>query len=554
MGKKAQSVCRVRYFILLSVLAVAGASLVWRISHLNITQRDFLLKQSDARIRRQIHIPAHRGMITDRHGKPLAISAQVFAVWVNPKLMTEKDESLKSLVNLLEIKKEVLEKKLNTDRSFVYLKRGLSPEVSNKINALKLAGVFIQPEYKRFYPEAEVTSHVIGFTNIDDVGQEGIELAYNSYLRGIPGKKEVIKDRVGNIVDELRSIREPKEGHDLALSLDSRVQYLAYLELKKAMTEYNATAGSIVILDVETNEVLAMVNQPSFNPNHIVGAPDGRHRNRAVTDQFEPGSTMKAFTIVSILNSGKFKPADEIDTNPGWINLDGHVIEDVRNFETVSVVKAIEKSSNVAMCKMALELAPEDLTKTLRNVGFGESTYSGFPGEVAGQIADHRTWKPIEVATLSIGYGVATTTLQLAQAYSVLANHGVRHKVSLLKADESTRGARVLNSEVVDDVMQMLESVVKTGTGRRAKVKGYRVAGKTGTAHIAGANGYDQKRAIASFVGIAPVSKPKLVAAVVIFEPKPKHYGGLVAAPVFSKVMGGALRLLNVPPDDVVKS
>ena len=553
MSKKAHSVCRVRYFLLLSILVLAGSSLVWRISYLNIFQRDFLLKQSDARIRRQINIPAHRGMITDRLGKPLAISAQVFAVWANPKLTSEEKLDLKPLASLLETTESALKKRVDTKRSFVYLKRGLSPEVASKIKALKIPGVFMQPEYKRFYPEAEVTSHVIGFTNIDDNGQEGLELAYNTYLKGIPGKKEVIKDRMGNIVDELRSIREPKEGHDLALSLDSRVQYLAYLELKKAMTEYNATAGSIVILDAETNEVLAMVNQPSFNPNHIVGVQDGRYRNRAVTDQFEPGSTIKAFTIASILNSGKFKPTDEIDTNPGWINLDGHVVEDVHNYGTVSVAQAVQKSSNVAMAKMALELSPNELTKTLRNVGFGESTYSGFPGESGGQIADHRTWKPIEIATLSIGYGIATTTLQLAQSYSVLANQGVKRKVSLIKVDEPSPGRRVLKAGVVDEIMKMLESVVNGGTGRRAKVPGYRVAGKTGTAHIAGAKGYDDKRAIASFVGVAPVSKPKLVAAVVIYEPKPNHYGGLVAAPVFSKVMAGALRLLNVPPDNVKK-
>ncbi len=544
--------CRVRYVILLTILSIVGLSLAWRIVYLNILERDFLLKQSDARIRRHISIPAHRGMITDRHGKPLAISAQVFAIWANPKLMQSDEEDLELLSSYVGLKTSELKARLKTEKSFVYLKRGISPEVANKIKDLKLSGVFLQPEYKRFYPESDVMAHVVGFTNIDDKGTEGLELAYDSYLRGVPGKKEVIKDRMGNIVDELRSIQEPKEGADLTLSLDSRVQYIAYLELKEAMTQYSARAGSIVVLDVDTNEVIAMVNLPSYNPNHIVHSRDGRYRNRAITDQFEPGSTIKAFTIASILASGKFKDTDEIDTFPGQINIDGHVIKDIHNFGTLTAAGAVQKSSNVAIAKMAMQISPKMMVKTLQDVGFGEPTYSGFPGEVGGGISDHRTWKPIDIASLSIGYGVTATTLQLAHAYSVLASGGIKHPIRMIKSDEPIVSERVMKPQLVANVMKILESVTQQGgSGTRAQVSGYRVAGKTGTAHIAGKHGYDMDRVISSFVGIVPVSKPKFVTAVVIYEPKPSHFGGLVAAPVFSKVMTGALRILDIPPDNM---
>lgn len=544
--------CRVRYIILLTILSLVGLSLAWRIIYLNVLERDFLLKQSDARIRRQISIPAHRGMITDRYGKPLAISTQVFAIWANPKLMQSGEQDFSALSSYLGLKPSALKAKLNTEKSFVYLKRGLSPELANKIKEMKLVGVFLQPEYKRFYPESDVMAHVVGFTNIDDKGTEGLELAFDSHLRGIPGKKEVIKDRMGNIVDELRSIREPKEGSDLTLSLDSRVQYIAYLELKEAMTQYSAKAGSIVVLDVDTNEVIAMVNLPSYNPNHILPAKDGRYRNRAITDQFEPGSTLKAFTMASILASGKFKPEDQINTEPGYISIDGHVIRDIHYFGPLTAADAIKKSSNVAIAKMAMQVPPKLLVKTLENVGFGEPTYCGFPGEVGGGISNHRTWKPIDIASLSIGYGVTATTLQMANAYGVLAAGGIKRPVRMIKSDEPIANERVLDAKLVEKVIAILESVTqKGGSGVRAQVSGYRVAGKTGTAHIAAGHGYDKDKVISSFIGIVPVSKPKFVTAVVIYEPKPSHYGGLVAAPVFSKVMTSALRILDVPPDDV---
>lgn len=545
---------RARYWILTSVMLLASVCIILRMVDLNIRKRNFLLKQSQARIQRIVSVPAHRGMITDRNGKPLAISAHVKSVWVNPKEFHLTNESINHVSHLLGMKKKTLRKILNRSkqRHFVYLKRDISPELGEQLLQLDLEGLYLQKGYKRFYPETEVTAHVIGFTNVDDHGQEGIELAYDHQLCGISGKKEVIKDRRGHIIANLKSIREPIEGRDLSLSIDSNIQYLAYHELKKAIDAFHAEDGSVVVIDVTTGEILAMVNLPSFNPNHIQNTRDGRLRNRAVTDQFEPGSTIKAFSMSAILASGKYRPTDKINTNPGWIKIDGYIIKDVRNHGILTVSETLQKSSNVGFAKMLQHIDPELLWKTYHDLGFGEVTYVGFPGEVSGSLTHKRRWSMTDVASLSRGYGLSVTTLQLAHAYATVANGGVAHPVSLLKLDRHDQGERKLSKSVVRKLFKMLETVTqKGGTGTRARVSGYRVAGKTGTAYVAGPKGYDRKHYMSSFIGFAPVSKPKLVVAVVIHNPKKHHFGGVVAAPAFANVMAGALRLLAVTPDNI---
>lgn len=543
-----------RYFLLLAIMSIGVGAIILRMFDLNVLERHFLLKQGDARVRRVVNIAAHRGMITDRAGKPLAISAQVSSVWVNPKIFKPSSEQLGQVAKLLRIKKnklnEILEHAKN--HSFFYLKRGISPELGRQLKDLGVAGLFLQAEFKRFYPESEVTSHIVGFTNIDDRGQEGMELAFDESLRGTPGKKEVVKDRVGNIIAELNSISQPQEGHNLALSVDSRIQYLAYRTLKETVTQFRAKAGSIVVLDVDNGEILAMVNYPSYNPNHIVRSNDGRFRNRAVTDQFEPGSTIKAFSMAAILESGKFKPSDIIHTSPGWINIEGNTIKDVVNHGDLTVLGVLQKSSNVGFAKLVNQIDPDKLWKIFHSVGFGQNTYSGYPGEVSGTLMHKLKWRPINLASLAMGYGVAVTSLQLTHAFSIIANGGISHPVSFIKLDRAGLDERILPEEVCKIVTTMLESVTqKGGTGRRARVAGYRVAGKTGTAYIAGSKGYDKEHYMSSFVGFAPVSKPKLVVAVVVQEPKKQHFGGLVAAPAFAKVMAGGLRLLAISPDNL---
>jgi cell division protein FtsI (penicillin-binding protein 3) len=528
--------------------------LVWRMVFLNIIQKDFLRKQSNARILRVVDIPAYRGMITDRFLQPLAISAQYDSIWINPALFNPQPEQIQQLSQLLKMPASKIESKAteNSDKEFIYLKRGVTPSISESINALHINGVFCQHNYHRFYPQSDVTAHIIGLTNIDDKGIEGLELTYDGWLSGVPGKKKVLKDRLGNIITELGIFQPPKQGNNLVLSLDSRIQYLAFETLKESIDEFSAKSGSIVILDIQTGEVLAMANQPSFNPNHVEKMIDGRNRNRAMTDMFEPGSTIKAFSIASALESGRYTMKSEIDTSPGWFNLNGHVLHDEKNYGSMDLVKILQKSSDVGVVKIALSLPPKRLVDLLNRVGFGERTESSFPGEAPGSLAIRSKWRPIEIATLSFGYGISVTTIQLVQAYAIIAAEGLHRPISLLKVDKSPKEKRVLDAKIAQQMLKMLEAVVQGGTGSLAKIPGYRIAGKTGTAYIAGKNGYDKQHYVSSFVGIAPVSKPRLVVAVVIKDPRgEQHLGGLVAAPVFSKVMSGALRLLNIPPDDL---
>ncbi|NKB38925.1 MAG: penicillin-binding protein 2 [Gammaproteobacteria bacterium] len=543
-----------RRWLMLSVFLTITACLLWRAFDLQIRNQEFLLDHGNARSLRTVSISAHRGVVSDRNGDPLAVSTPVQSVWTMPRKLLQSGEGLLELANILEMEELDLRKHLQNrrHRKFVYLKRQTTPQLAKKIEALQLPGLYMEKEYKRYYPSGEITSHLVGFTNVDDKGQEGLELAFDEWLQGTPGSKRVLKDLYGHVVADIESIKAASPGNAITLSIDRRIQYLAYRELKSAVMHHRAKAGMLVILDTSTGEVMAMVNQPSYNPNNRSGIKSGRFRNRAITDVFEPGSTLKPFTIAAALESGLYDQSSVIDTKPGLLKVSGHTVKDLRNYGALDLTSVLKKSSNVGASKIALALGPEDIWQIYSSVGFGQSTGSGFPGESAGLLNGHNSWSEFELATMSFGYGIAVTTLQLAQAYSVLANKGVLLPVSFQKVEQKVEGRRVLSAEIAEEVNEMLESVVKEGGGLNAGIKGYRVAGKTGTAHKAIAGGYAEDRYMSVFAGMAPVSNPRLVAVVVVDEPQGgEHFGGQVAAPVFSKVMRGALRLLNIAPDDL---
>lgn len=544
-----------RFYLVLTITVFAVLGLFWRVFTLSVLNQAFLQHQGNERVLRLINTPSFRGMIVDRNGFPLAVSTKVFSVWFNPQEFAPASESCALLSDLLELKNGELESILNrsqkSNKEFVYLKRSLSPEVANRIKSLRIHGLYTQEEYRRFYPEGEIASQVIGITNIDDQGQEGLELGYNQWLQGEPGKKWVIKDRLGRIISDVQTLRQQKPGHDLVLSLDRRIQYQAYRELLQGIKKNNAHSGSAIVLDVKTGEILAMVNQPSFNPNNRKIAALSSVRNRAVTDTFEPGSTIKAFTIASALDSGHYKTDSIIDTSPGWMRLGKNLVHDEKNNGPLSIAQILQISSNVGVTKMVLSLPPNHLWDLLHRVGFGEITGVGFPGEQSGLLAKREKWSEFTLATLAFGYGMSVTPLQLARAYAVLANEGVKIPISLLRLEESPPGERVMEAHIAKEMLVLLESVVtKVGTGRHARVPGYRIAGKTGTVKMVGEGGYEKHHYESSFVGIAPASHPRLVVAVVIHDPQGKlYYGGDVSGPVFEKIMEGALRTLDIPPD-----
>ena len=538
------------------VLLIAGAlALAARAVDLQLMSHGFLAGQGDARYSRVAEISAHRGTITDRYGEPLAVSTPVDSVWVNPQELSQSADQLPRLARALKREPQALARRVssNLDREFLYLARHLQPEQAARIRALGIPGVYLLREYRRYYPAGEVSGHLLGFTSIDDSGQEGLELAYDHWLAGEDGAKRVIQDRYGRIVENVESIRTARPGKDLVLSVDLRIQYLAYRELKRALREHRARSGSLVVLDVATGEVLAMVNQPAFNPNDREQLAAGRYRNRAVTDIFEPGSSIKPFVVAAALASGRFHERSVIDTAPGFVKVGIKVIEDKHNLGAIDLATVLAKSSNVAMAKMALSLDPEQIWTTLNSLGFGQVTTSGYPGESAGLLSAHSHWRPIGVATLSYGYGMSVTPLQLAHAYATLGAGGIRRPVTFLRADGETEGERVLDERVALELIQLLEAVITPdGTGVRASLAGYRVAGKTGTAWKSTAGGYSTDKYMAVFAGVVPASAPRLAAVVIIDEPGgTQYYGGDVAAPVFAAVMAGALRLMAVAPDDL---
>lgn len=536
---------------LLIMVLMGFVVLLGRAAYLQGMRTDFLQQKGDERYSRNIILSANRGMITDRHGEPLAISTPVESVWASPPDVTINTEQLKMLASLLEMKPSEVNKKIsNSEREFIYVKRRMPPEQAAQVMQLHIPGVFLQREYRRYYPAGEVTSHIVGFTGVDDRGQEGMELAFQSWLSGKQGSRRVIKDRQGHIVEDLEAVKVPQDGRDLVLSIDRKIQYLAYRELTRAVMENKAKAGAIVVLDAKTGEILAMANQPTYNPNNPVNIA-GRSRNRAVVDIFEPGSTLKPFTAAAALESGKFKPDTQIQTAPGHLSIGPATIHDAHPQGVLTVAQVIQKSSNVGAAKMALTMQPSYLWSMFNQVGFGSPAHVGFPGESSGKLRAWKSWQPIEQATMSYGHGISLSLLQLARAYGIFANDGELRPVSLLKLKEPPIGQQVVSAQTARDVRAMLELVVLPGgTAPKAQVAGYRVGGKTGTAHKLGNGGYAADRYVSSFVGMAPASNPRLIIAVMIDEPTAgQYYGGTVAAPVFSAVMASALRLLAIPQD-----
>ncbi|MGB2832912.1 MAG: penicillin-binding protein 2 [Methylotenera sp.] len=534
--------------VILGFLALLGRSVYLQSFH-----KKFLQEKGDARYSRTLVLPSHRGKITDRYGELLAISSPVESVWASPPDVEITAEKTKQIASLLGIAPTDISKKLvNTEREFVYLKRRLPPELAAQVMKVGVPGIYLQREYKRYYPAGEVTAHLVGFTSVDDKGQEGYELAMNAFLSGKEGSRRVIKDRAGHIVEDLEAVDVPQDGRDVVLSIDRRIQYLAHRELAKAVELRKALAGAAVVLDAKTGEVLAMVNVPTYNPNNPVNIK-GKTRNRAIVDMFEPGSTMKPVTVAAGLESGQYQPDTKIQTAPGSLTIGPATIHDSHAHGVLTVAEVIQKSSNVGASKIALSLDRLYMWNTFNQLGFGSKTNIGFPGEAAGRVRDYRKWRPIEQATMSFGHGISVTLLQLARAYTVFANDGELKPVSLLKLQDSPVGAQVFSAKTANEMKDMLEMVVKPGgTALKAQVVGYRVAGKTGTTHKLGPHGYEKDKYVGSFVGMAPASSPRLIMAVMIDEPSienDQYYGGTVAAPVFSAVMADALRMLAVPQD-----
>jgi len=542
-----------RVTLVMAFFALAASLLMVRAVQLQVLDKDFLNRQADTRHLRTESISAHRGNILDRNGEPLAISTPVDSIWANPKEFASSIEKIPQLAKALGVDSETLMRRItrNMDKEFLYLKRHLNPSPALRVMALKLPGINVQREYRRYYPASEVTGHLVGFTNIDDEGQEGLELAMNHWLEGESGAKRVLKDRLGRSIENVESIRPPRHGKDLRISIDLRLQYLAYRTLKVAVKTHNARSGSVVILDVQTGEVLAMANQPTYNPNDRSQFVAERYRNRAITDIFEPGSSIKPLIIAAALESGQYRPSSVVDTSPGHITVGAKKIEDHRNLGRISLTTILARSSNVGVTKLAMTLQSDQLWGTISQFGLGEMTSSGFPGESAGMLTHYSNWRPISQATIAYGYGVAVTPLQLAQAYAAIGNDGIMQPVSLFAVEEAVRGERIVSNDTANAVRRMLEEVVRPGgTGAKASVDGYRIAGKTGTAWKAAKGGHSQDKYFSIFAGLAPASAPRLATVVVIDEPSGElYYGSDVAAPIFADVMSESLRLLAVPPD-----
>ncbi len=546
---------RWRSVTVLALVVLAGIGLAARAVELQLIDHGFLAHQGDERSMRIVKIAAHRGAILDRSGEPLAMSTPVDSVWVNPKELNDNIEQLPKLARALKQDPQLLARHItsNLDREFLYLVRHMPPEEAAHIKALGIPGVNTLREYRRYYPAGEVASHVVGFTNLDDSGQEGLERQYDPLLNGEAGAKRVLQDLYGRTVENIESIRPPRPGQDLITSIDLRIQYLAYRELKSAMQEYRAHAGSVIVVDVDTGEVLAMVNQPAYNPNDREQLKPALYRNRAATDIFEPGSSVKPFFIAAALASGQYHPDSVVNTSPGFLQVGNKVEEDETNLGTVDLATILAKSSNVGMALISLSLKPEQIWETLTSLGLGQTTGSNFPGESAGTLSHYRHWRPIGIATLSHGYGLSVTPLQLAHAYATIGAYGLKRPITFERATGPVPGVRVMDARIAHSLVELMQKVVSNdGTAARAAVVGYRVSGKTGTAWKAIAGGYSTDRFMAVFAGLVPASHPKIATVVVIDEPSGgDHQGGKVAAPVFSSVMSGALRLMDVPPDDL---
>ena len=534
------------------LLMAALLTLVARAFYLQVINNDFLQEKGDSRYRRDIEVSASRGKITDRHGDMLAVSTPMKSIWAIPgDARTMSAEQKQQLAALLEMSVRELDGKIAPDKTFVYVRRQVSPETGDRIAALKLPGIHQEKEYRRFYPAGDMTAHLVGFTGVDDKGLEGVELAFQQSLLGRPGNRTVIRDRRGNIIEDVGATRPPQDGKEIRLSIDSKIQYLAYSQLKATIDHHQAKAGGAVVIDARNGEILALVNWPAYNPNNRQKLSGAQLRNRAITDTYEPGSVMKPFIAALALERGKLSFDSLIDTAPGRMTIGGATISDSHPHKTLSVAEIIQKSSNIGTAKIALGFKPREMWELFDQLGFGQEPNLGFPGEVAGRLRPWKNWRPIEQATMSYGHGIAVSLVQMARAYTVFANDGELMPLSLLRVDETpVRGSRVFSQQTMRELRLMLEMAVQPGgTAPRARVAGYRVGGKTGTAHKIEGGVYARKY-ISSFVGIAPISDPRLVVAIMIDEPSAGgHYGGDVAGPAFSNIAGGALRSLGIPPD-----
>ena len=544
-----------RQRLVLVVLLGAFVTLIGRSLYLQGFDNEFLGDKGRARFERVIDISATRGRITDRNGDVLAVSTPVRSIWAIPEDAQLAPAQVRSLAALLEVDVREINQKLASERGFVYVKRQLSPELADRVTALKLPGIHQKNEYRRYYPSGEVMAHMLGFTGVEDAGQEGIELAFNAHLSGKAGSRRVIKDRRGNVVEDVESIHPPQEGRDIVLAMDSKVQYLAYSHLKQALEENRAKAGGVVVLDARSGEILALTNLPTYNPNNRVKLVGAQLRNRALTDSFEPGSTLKPFTAALALEKGKFHSNTPIQTSPGRMTIGSATIHDAHMHGALTVAQVIQKSSNVGAAKLALSMTPQEMWTMFDSLGFGTPLKLGFPGEVGGRLRPAKTWKPIEQATMAYGHGISVTLIQLARAYQAFARDGDLVPISLSRLEAPPlNGKQVFSAQTAHEVRAMLEmAVLPGGTAPKAQIAGYRVAGKTGTAHKIDGGTYANKY-VASFVGFAPASDPRLIVAVMIDEPSNgRHYGGDVAAPVFAQVMAGSLRTLGVAPDAPLK-
>ncbi|MDB6143657.1 MAG: peptidoglycan glycosyltransferase [Pseudomonas sp.] len=548
-----------RFRVVVGLLGIMVAAISWRIVDLQVVDHKFLKQQGDARSVRHIPIPAHRGLITDRNGEPLAVSTPVTTLWANPKEMQQGKEKWPALAAALGQDAKLLTDRLEAqaDKEFIYLVRGLTPEQGQVVLDLKVPGVYGIEEFRRFYPAGDVTAHMVGFTDLDDHGREGVELAYDDWLAGVPGRRQVIKDRRGRLIKDVQVTKNAKAGKTLALSIDLRLQYLATRELRNAIQENDAKAGSLVIMDVKTGEVLAMVNSPTYNPNNRRTMVPAAMRNRAIIDVFEPGSTMKPISMTAALDSGRWKPSDKVEVYPGTLQIGKYTIRDVTKTEgpILDLTGILINSSNVGMSKVAFDIGGESIFHAMQRVGLGQYTGLGFPGERVGNLPNYREWRKAETATLSYGYGLSVTALQLVHAYSALANNGKIVPLTILKSDTPPVATQAIPEATAKTVQGMLQQVIEDPRGVfRAKVPSYHVAGKSGTARktASGTKGYEENAYRSLFAGFGPMSNPRYAIVVVIDEPgKAGYFGGLVSAPVFSKVMSGTLRLMNVSPDNL---
>lgn len=551
--QRSQFDLRGRLLLVAAGLGLCSVALIGRAAYVQLINNDFYQREGEARFLREIPIATSRGMITDRNGEPLAVSTPVESVWGNPKELLKVPDRLPQLAQALGMPLDELTRKLSqkADKEFLYLKRRINPDEAHRIVALGIPGVFSQREYRRFYPQGEAMAHVLGFTNIDDRGQEGLELAFDDWLRGSPGIKKVIRDRQGRIVESIDLVKPAVPGKDLTLSIDRRIQYLAYRELRAALDKHKASSGSAVIMDVNTGEVLAMVNLPTYNPNAVGTGNQETHRNRAVTDVVEPGSTMKPLTVLSALSAGVVTPNTVFDTNPGYMPLGKYTIRDVHNFGVLTTTTVITRSSNIGAAKIAALVPDQKFYSTIRSFGYGSTPHSGFPGEAAGIVQPPDRWSGSTKTTMSYGYGLNVTALQIARAYCALGNGGHLLEPTFVKGQRNP-AVQIADPRITREVVDMMETVVTQGGAKAAGILGYRVAGKTGTARQASGGGYAAGRYASLFAGLVPASHPRFATVIVINDSQEGgYYGGLVSAPVFHNIMEGALRLMDVPPDDI---